>query len=84
MTERHPTPTLDQLVEATGGKLSRDGESVVVGYGSIGYLRVLPDWVIVDGQEIPAARIDGRLRAANGAKHSDLRDRLRAADIYPH
>ena len=74
--------TIEQIIEATGGKESRDGESVVIGFGSLGYLRIYPDYVISGGQETPAGRIEGRLSRANGAKHAEVRKMLEAAGLY--
>ena len=74
-------PTPETLAEVTGGQVARDGETVVVGYGPIGYLRLSPTTSIVDGVEVPAARIDGRLTRGNGGHHADLRARLAAAGI---
>lgn len=76
-------PTLDQIIEAVGNnaKLSRDEESVVVGYGPLGYLRLTPDSVIISGEEFPAARIEGRLSRQNGGAQSELRKALEAAGI---
>ena len=77
------TPSIEQIIDATGGKESRDGTSVVVGYGPLGYIRVTPDYAIVDGQERPAARVEGKLSRRNGAAHAELRAALEAAGIRP-
>lgn len=75
------TPTIEQIIEATDGKLARDERSVIVGYGSLGYLRLFPDSVIFGGQELPAVRIEGRLARRDGALQSELRAKLRAAGL---
>lgn len=75
------TPTLQQIIDATDGKLSRDGETVVVSYGSLGYLRLSPSMIIRDGIELPAVQIDGRLSARNGGLQGELRAKIRAADL---
>ena len=77
------TPSIEQIIAATGGKESRDGKSVVVGYGPLGYLRVTPDYAIESGEERPAARIEGKLSRRNGARHAELRAALEAAGIRP-
>lgn len=74
-------PTLDQIADITGGTIARDGQSVIVGYGPLGYLRVSPAYVIIDGAERPAARIDGRLARRDGTIQTELRATLRAAGI---
>lgn len=74
-------PTIQQIIDVTGGKESRDGESVVVGYGPLGYYRLTPSTIIRDGQELPAVRIDGRLSRQDGAKSAELREKLRANGI---
>ena len=76
-------PTIEQIIAATGGKESRDGKSVVVGYGPIGYLRITPDYAIESGEERPAARVEGKLSRRNGARHAELRAALEAAGIRP-
>lgn len=78
------TPTLDTLMQVSGGKLSRDGQSVVVSYGPLGYLRLTPDTVGLgtpDNPERPAVHIAGRLVKANGARQAELRERFRGAGI---
>lgn len=75
------TPTLQQIIDAVGGKPSRDGRSVVVGYGAYGYLRLYPSVVTLGGPEIPAVRIDGELSRGNGGAQSALRAKIRAAGI---
>lgn len=75
------TATLTQIIDAVGGNVSRDGQSVVIGYGSIGYLRLLPSEVIIDGIEIPAVAIEGRLSARNGGHKAELRAKIRAAGM---
>lgn len=74
-------PTLDRIADATGGTIARDGQSVVVGYGPLGYLRLTPAYVIIDGTERQAARIDGRLSRRDGSHQAELRATLRAAGI---
>ncbi|MDQ2069297.1 hypothetical protein [Natronospira bacteriovora] len=76
-------PTIEQIMEAIGDQASesRDGESVIVGYGPIGYLRIHPDSIIRDGEELPAVRIDGKLSRANGSTQSELREQLRTAGL---
>lgn len=76
------TPTISDLIEVTGGKESRNGESVIVGYGPIGYLTLTPDSIILNGEELPAARIEGRLSRRNGGHQADLRAKLKDAGIY--
>jgi len=76
------TPTLQQIIDAVGGKPSRDGRSVVVGYGADGYLRLYPSSVTLGGPEIiPAVRIDGELSRGNGGAQSVLRAKIRAAGM---
>lgn len=82
-TQTHPVPTLSELAAAVGGQISRRGTEVIVGYGRDGYLSVTPSWVIVDGREVAAASVEGRLDRGNGGAHSALREKLRAAEIYP-
>lgn len=76
-------PTLETIAQASGGKLARDGQSVVVSYGSNGYLRLFPSVVWADGtrNEIPAVRIDGKLTSGNGGAKEALRAKLRAAGL---
>ena len=76
-------PSIEQIIDATGGKESRDGKSVVVGYGPLGYLRLTPDYAIESGEERPAARVEGKLTRRNGARHAELRAALEAAGIRP-
>jgi hypothetical protein len=73
--------TVEQIFSAVGGKVSRDGQSVVVGYGNDGYARLTPDYVIVDGQHLPAAEIKMACRTRKGGRAAELRERLAAAGI---
>jgi hypothetical protein len=73
--------TFDQIIDATGGQMSRDGQSVVVSYGPLGYLRLTPAYVVIDGAEVPAALITGKLTRRDGALQAELRAKLRAAGI---
>jgi len=70
-----------RIIDITGGKASRDGGTVVVGYCSNGYLRLRPCTVTLDGVELPAVEIMGRLARQNGARQAELRGKLRAAGI---
>jgi len=76
------TPTVQQIIDALNNngvqaKESRDGESVVVGFGAAGFLRLRPD-TLGPNAERPAARIEGK---APGAKHSAVRSALEADGI---
>lgn len=78
-------PTIQQILEALAAtnidaKESRDGQSVVIGYGHAGYIRVTPDYVISGGAEVPAAEIKG---APSGRRHAEVAAALRHAGIYP-
>lgn len=82
-TTETQAPTLETLADVTGGTIARSGDHVLVGYGPLGYLTVRPTTVYSGGAEVPAGEISGKLRNANGAKHTALRETLRAAGIYP-
>lgn len=76
-------PTINQIIDAMdaaglNAKESRDGESVVIGYGNAGYLRLIPSLIIISGKEIPAAEIRGKV---SGKAHSDMRKALEAAGM---
>ncbi len=75
------TPTLDTIIAATGGHLSRDGKGVIVSYGTNGDLALSPSTIIREGREMPAVRIDGKLHRRNGGLQAELRARLRAAGL---
>lgn len=77
------TPTIDQIIDALdeGGiraKSSRDGETVVIGYGHCGYLRLYPGTTISSGVEYPSVSIEGKV---SGRAHRDIRNALEAAGI---
>lgn len=76
-------PTLDTIIAAVGGRPSKDGQNVVVSYGSNGYLRLYPSTVIMSHEqgEVAAVRIDGKLARQNGGSQAELRAKLRAAGI---
>ena len=75
-------PTIDTVIAALGGKPSRDGKSVVLSMGGNGYVRVTPDYIILDGKELPAVALDGSdVRRGKGRILSDLRDKARAAGL---
>jgi hypothetical protein len=77
------SPSLDMIIGAVGGQLSRDGESVVVSYGRNGFVRLVPNEVILNGEPRPAATITAEVRGRRGGIRSDIADKLRAAGIYP-
>lgn len=54
----------DAAFDVPAAKVSRDGESVVIGYGCSGYIRVTFGAVLLGGAEIPAAIVDGNGRPA--------------------
>ena len=62
--------TVEQILSAVGGKVSRDGQSVVVSYGNDGYARLVPDYVIVDGEyhgNMSSSKLDKALKALGKA-----------------
>jgi len=73
--------TVEQILAAVGGKLSRDGKSVVVSYGNDGYARLIPDYVIVAEGQVPAAKIKMACNRRKGGRAAELRERLAAAGI---
>lgn len=80
------TKILEQAMNAVGNsaKLSRDGSSVVVSYGNIGFLRLVPTSYTVGGRDVEGLQVVGRLVARNGAHHADLLAKLRAASIVAY
>ena len=75
-------PTIAAIIQITDGKASQDGASVVVGYGSLGFFRLTPSTVILDGTEIPAVELSGKLARRNAGHREELADKIRAAGIY--
>ena len=68
----------DETSPVPFAKTSRDGQSVVIGYGAGGYARLTPSSVWVDGQDAPAAIIEGGI---SGRRHKEIREALRAVGI---
>ena len=56
-----------------------DNESHIRVYRGDEYIAVYPDEAILDGKTVQAGRIEGR----SGARCAEIRQALRAADIYP-
>jgi hypothetical protein len=75
------TPSLNTIIAAVGGKISRDGQNVVIGYGSNGFLRLYPSTITLGGPDLPAVRIDGKLISGNGGAQATLRAKLRTAGL---
>jgi hypothetical protein len=74
--------TLQDIAGITGGKLARDEESVVVGYGNNGFLRLALTTVITGGEEREAVAVSGKLARREGAAYSELRGKIRDAGLY--
>lgn len=79
MTNTNILPEISDIIGRIGGKESRDGKSVIVGYGGAGYARLTPDYVIRDGQELPAVTIEIGSSVGRGAKKAEMRRKVEAA-----
>jgi hypothetical protein len=75
-------PSIETIISAIGGKPSRDGLSVVVSMGGAGYIRATPDYIILDGKELPAIALDADgCRGGKGRMLATLREKARAAGL---
>lgn len=76
-------PDLEHLAGVARGRVSRDEETVIVGYGPLGFLTLRPCLTWSGGVARPSAEITGKLSRNNGGRQAELRERLRAAGIEP-
>jgi hypothetical protein len=73
--------TLAILATLPNAKLSRDEKTVVVSYGSNGYLRLVPSYQVEGDEKVPAAEIEGRLSRRDGGTQAELRAAIRELGI---